>query len=34
MRMLNKFAANPWALSCTSFVLTALLINSNSLTFF
>jgi len=31
VKLLNKFAANPWVLSCTSFMLTALLIRSNSL---
>ena len=32
--MLNRLVSSPWALSCGSFVLTALLIRSNSLSFF
>lgn len=31
MKLFNRLAASPWALSCTSFVLTALLIRSNAL---
>jgi len=31
MKLLNKLSTSPWALSCTSFLLTALLIRSNSL---
>jgi hypothetical protein len=31
---LNRLAASPWALSCISFVLTAVLIRSNVLTVF
>ena len=34
MKLLNRFAASPWLLSCTSFALTALLILSNSLAVF
>jgi hypothetical protein len=34
LKLLNRLAASPWALSCTSFVLTALLIRSNGLNFF
>jgi hypothetical protein len=34
MKLLNKLAASPWAISCTSFVLTALLIRSNGLDVF
>lgn len=32
--LLNRLAGSPWALSCTSFVLTALLIRSNSISLF
>jgi hypothetical protein len=31
LKVLNRLAASPWALSCTSFLLTALLIRSNGL---
>ena len=31
MTPLNKLAASPWLLSCSSFVLTALLLTSNRL---
>ena len=31
---LNRLATSPWALSCSSFLVTALLIRSNGLTFF
>jgi hypothetical protein len=34
LNLLKKLAANPWALSAISFVLSALLIRSNSLAFF
>jgi hypothetical protein len=33
-KRLNRLAASPWALSCTSFVVTALLIRSNGLSVF
>jgi hypothetical protein len=33
-KLLNRLAASPWALSCTSFVVTALLIRSNGLSVF
>lgn len=32
--LLNRFVASPWAVSCTSFVVTALLIRSNALSVF
>ena len=32
-KLLNRLAASPWALSCTSFVVTALLIRTNGLSF-
>jgi len=32
--IVSSVAASPWALSCSSFVLTALLIRSNGLTVF
>ena len=31
MKLLNKLTASPWILSCTSFVLTALLIQADRL---
>jgi hypothetical protein len=31
---LSRLATSPWALSCSSFLVTALLIRSNGLTFF
>lgn len=33
-KVVNRLAGSPWALSCTSFVLTALLIQSNGLSVF
>jgi hypothetical protein len=30
-KLLNRIAANPWILSCGSFVLTALVVRSNDL---
>ena len=33
-KLLSRLAASPWALSCTSFVVTALLIRSNGLSVF
>ena len=33
-KALNRLAASPWSLSCTSFVLTAMLIQSNGLRVF
>ena len=34
MTRLKKLAASPWVLSCTSFMLTALLIRTDALTVF
>ena len=34
MKLLNKLTASPWVISCTSFVLTALVIRSGSLAVF
>jgi hypothetical protein len=33
-KSLNRLAANPWVLSCTSFILTAVLIRSDCLSLF
>jgi len=33
-KLLNRLAASPWALACTGFVLTALLLGSNTLSAF
>jgi hypothetical protein len=33
-KSLNRLAANPWALSCTSFMLTAVLIRADCLSVF
>jgi hypothetical protein len=33
-KALNRLAASPWTLSCTSFLLTALLIQSNAVRVF
>lgn len=33
-KLLNRLATSPWALSCTSFVVTALLIRSNAISVF
>jgi hypothetical protein len=33
-KLLNRLAASPWAISCASFVATALFIQSNSLKVF
>jgi len=33
-KLLNRLAASPWTLSCTSFVLTALLIQSKGVSVF
>jgi hypothetical protein len=33
-RVLNRLGQSPWALSCTSFAVTALLIRSNSLSLY
>jgi hypothetical protein len=34
MKFLGRLAASPWALACTSFVVTALLIRADGLTVF
>lgn len=34
LRRLNRLAASPWTLGCTSFVLTALLMQSNGVSIF
>jgi hypothetical protein len=34
LKPLNRLAASPWALSCISFALTAVMIRSNVLTMF
>ena len=33
-KLLNRLAASPWALSCGTFMLTAVVIRSNSFSFF